>query len=94
MARAVPSAQASVSPHLSPLFSSSPPPSSQVWDVRFPEQQSWRERERSIAEHVSAATYAPEPGLFFNLFPFHILVDQDMRIVQVIGSMCKWCLIA
>ena len=54
----------------------------QVWNVRFPKQSSWEERLKKTSAQASAVAYAPEPSLFFRLFPFHILLDQDMKIIQ------------
>lgn len=57
----------------------------QVWDIHFPEQHSWEERTNVALAQASKVAYVPEPSLFFTLFPFHILVDQNMKIIQASG---------
>ncbi len=55
----------------------------QVWRVTFPEQTSWVQAQRDIAELASHKRYVPEPALFWKLLPFHLVLDQELKIVQV-----------
>ena len=60
----------------------------QVWHVSFPEQQAYISDASALAVQLAGTRYTPEPSLFFSLFPFHLLIDQDMRLVQVCISQC------
>lgn len=55
----------------------------QVWHVSFPEDTQYSSDSASLKVHVSAASYSPEPSLFYNLFPFHVLLDGELNIQQV-----------
>ena len=63
----------------------------QVWHVSFPEQQAYAADVAALAAQSAAMRYTPEPSLFFSLFPFHLLIDQDMRLVQVCGGVSRVC---
>lgn len=56
---------------------------SQVWHVSFPEQTSWVQAQQDIAELASHKRYVPEPALFWKLLPYHLVLDQELKIVQV-----------
>ena len=55
----------------------------QVWHVSFPEQQAYVDDASALAVQLAGTRYTPEPSLFLTLFPFHLLIDQNMRLVQV-----------
>ena len=57
--------------------------SSQVWHVSFPQQAQHAADSASLQAHSDSATFSPEPSLFFSLFPFHVLLDENLNIQQV-----------
>ena len=58
-------------------------PHFQVWHVSFPEQPRYDADCHALEEKLEAACYSPQPSHFYKLFPFHILMDKELRIVQV-----------
>ena len=56
----------------------------QVWQVTFPEQAEYIAATSALKAQTASLRYSPEPSLFFSLFPFHLLLDQDLKIQQVI----------
>ena len=33
---------------------------------------------------VASCSYAPEPGLFHQLFPYHVILDKELLVLQVV----------
>ena len=63
----------------------------QVWRVSFPDQTRHLERAASRLAQAAACAYCPEPPLFHRLFPYHFVVDQELRVVQVGVADGIWC---
>ena len=55
----------------------------QVWKVSYPEQRRHIEREAAHERQAASCSYAPEPPLFHRLFPYHFVLDKDLKVVQV-----------
>jgi hypothetical protein len=55
----------------------------QVWHVSYPEQAQFKLEFEVLEKKLTATCYSPEPSLFYSLFPFHMLLDQDLNLVQV-----------
>ena len=51
--------------------------------VQYPEQSKCLSKEAEITCQANASRYVPEPSLFHRVFPFHIVIDKDMRAVQM-----------
>lgn len=56
-----------------------------MWKVSFPEQQQHVERAAAHEREAASCSYAPEPSLFYRMFPYHFVLDKDLRVVQVGG---------
>ena len=56
---------------------------SQVWLVTFPRQTRSLEVEAEIALQASCSTFVPEAALFHRVFPFHMVIDKELRVRQV-----------
>ena len=54
-----------------------------MWLVSFTEQSLCLRKEAEITCQASASRYIPEPALFHRLFPFHLVVDERLRVVQL-----------
>mmetsp|Transcript_8480 Transcript_8480/g.25667 ORF Transcript_8480/g.25667 Transcript_8480/m.25667 type:complete len:957 (-) Transcript_8480:212-3082(-) len=57
----------------------------EVWQAIFPQQDAIDQGVVSVPEWSKA--YVPEPQLLQKLFPFHALLDRDLRIVQCGASL-------
>ena len=62
----------------------------QVWRVSFPDQARHLERLASRAAEAATCAYCPEPSLFHRLFPYHFVMNEDMKVVQVLFPR-HWC---
>ena len=51
--------------------------------VTFPRQTRSLEKEAEIALQASASCYVPEAALFHRVFPFHMVIGEDLRVQQV-----------
>ena len=54
-----------------------------VWKVTFPDQSRHWERKAALQAQTASCSYAPEPVLFHHLFPYHMVLDREMNVVQV-----------
>ena len=54
-----------------------------MWLVTFPEQSKCLRKEAELTCQASASRYIPEPALFHRLFPFHLVVDERLVVVQL-----------
>ena len=63
----------------------------QVWLVAFPSISSQQELAPHAPRRVPSSSlgllYRPESGLFSTIFPFHLVLSEDLRVVQV-GPHC------
>ena len=57
----------------------------QVWLVSYPEEPQLKcfEREDSASLAAASSTFSPGPDLFHRSFPFHLVLDADLRVVQL-----------
>ena len=55
----------------------------QVWHVSYPEQAQFKREFEVLERKLAATSYSPEPSLFYSLFPFHMLLDEDLNLVQI-----------
>ena len=58
-------------------------PHLQAWHVTFQSQEEQLDRWAAANALKGQARYSPEPALFHALFPQHILLDRNLRIVQL-----------
>ena len=55
----------------------------QVWLVTFPEQLKCLRKEAEICLQANTSHYVPEPELFHRIFPYHVVLDDQLRVVQI-----------
>ena len=68
----------------------------QVWLVSYPPPSSAkassapRKRDSDVMSSL-ASRYRPEAALFQSIFPFHLVLNDKLRVVQVKGGMEVFC---
>ena len=60
-----------------------------MWHVSFPEQVQFNIESQLLERKLAMTMYSPEPSLFYNLFPFHLLLDENLNLVQVGSGLNK-----
>ena len=57
----------------------------QVWLVSYPEEPQLKclEKEDEANRDATSSTFSPGPELFHRTFPFHLVLDADLRVVQL-----------
>ena len=55
----------------------------EVFHVTFPRQSRCLSKEAEISCQADSSTYIPEPALFHRIFPFHIVLDKDLQVLQL-----------
>ena len=59
----------------------------EVYLLTFPRQEltlkAFSEAKAKRLAAATASTYTPTPALFYRLFPFHFILDQQCRLLQV-----------
>ena len=57
----------------------------EVYQLTFPKQElTFSGARTKLLAEAATTTYAPAPELFYRMFPFHFILDQDCCLLQVI----------
>ncbi|GAX84474.1 hypothetical protein CEUSTIGMA_g11894.t1 [Chlamydomonas eustigma] len=63
----------------------------EVWHVSFSDQGlTTAKGQLALAREDSRIQYSPSPELFYTLFPFHMVIDRQMNLVQISVPFCSW----
>jgi len=54
----------------------------EVFKLTYPFQEELRSWEDGLTEGEAAAVYGMPPGLFYKLHPFHLLLAEDLTVLQ------------
>lgn len=62
---------------------------SQVWLVSFPKdpQVKCLKKEEQIELNMASSSFFPGPALFHRAFPFHVVLDEDLAVLQLGSGM-------
>ena len=51
--------------------------------LSFPEQIKCLSKEAEITYQAQHSKYVPEAELFHRIFPFHVVLDEELRVLQL-----------
>ena len=73
----------------------------EVYHVTFPVQsetggtlaccETYLSEKQQLRSQADACAYAPSPALFYQMFPFHFLLDRDCHLIQVSVAVTQTC---